>query len=267
MILTIITPTLNCRSTIEDTINSVVLVENNFKGKVQHLIGDSGSNDGTFEFLREYCNSYSFVKLFDLKNLNIPTSLNYLLSISNGNYLLVLNGDDYILPSNFTMVLKSILRDNFKGVYCGAIQVGSQDSDYLGLRLVNFEGINNYMSVNHPGMIVHKSVFTNVGNFDVDRPNSYDYCWTWKAFKSNINFKLGNTSLAYMRLGGISQKKARLAAREIFLYKINANEKFNAYTNYIIFYFKLFVKKLLPLFILIPLIKFYRKIRKSIDRY
>jgi glycosyltransferase involved in cell wall biosynthesis len=267
MILTILTPTLNCRNTIEDTIKSVISVENNFKGKVQHLVGDSGSEDGTVELIKEYCNSYSFIKLFNLKSLNIPNTLNYLLTISNGDYLLVMNGDDYILPNNFTNELKCILRDNFKGIYCAAIQVASQDSNYLGLRLVNLKSIKNFMSVNHPAMIAHKSVFASVGAFDTKCPNSYDYCWTWKAYKSNINFKLSNTSIAYMRLGGISQKRARLAAREIFLYKIRANEKFNAYTNYIIFYFKLSVKNLLPRFILGYLMKSYRKVKKSIDRY
>jgi glycosyltransferase involved in cell wall biosynthesis len=267
MILTILTPTLNCRSTIEDTINSVVSIENNFKGQVQHLIGDSGSNDGTVERIQEYCYTYSFIRLFDLKSLNIPTTLNSLINISDGDYFLILNGDDYILPHNFTKELKSVLRDNFKGVYCGAIQVASQDSKYLGTRTVNYESIKNFMSVNHPAMIFHKSVLINVGNFDIECPNSYDYCWTFKAFKSNVNFKLSNTSIAYMRLGGVSEKRARFAAREIFLYKINANEKFNAYSNFISFYFKLLVKKKLPLFILAPLIKSYRKIVKSIDRY
>jgi glycosyltransferase involved in cell wall biosynthesis len=267
MILTVLTPTLNCRRTIIDTLNSVVSVEKNFKGKVQHLIGDGGSNDGTVELIREYCNTHPFIKLFNFEGLNIPSTLNSLINLSIGNYLLILNGDDYILVDNFSKELRLIQDENFNGIYCGAIQIESHDSILLGKRLVSYSQINNFMSVNHPAMISHKSVFANIGNFDVESANSYDYCWTWKAFKSEVSFKLNDISIASMRLGGISQRRARLAAREIFLYKIKADQKLNAYTNYIIFYFKFFIKTLLPVFFLVYFIKIYRKLKKSKDYY
>jgi hypothetical protein len=180
---------------------------------------------------------------------------------------MILNGDDYILPDSFTSVLSGLKDENFQGIFCGSIKVATEDSFLIGRRGVNYKKINNFMSVNHPAMIVHKSVFTKIGDFNIESPNSYDYCWTWTAFKNHLTFKLEDASIALMRLGGISQTRARLAAREIYIYKVKSGNPLNASINYSVFYIKFLLKKILPIYLLSCITKIYRNIIKSIDHY
>lgn len=267
MILTIITPTLNCNKTINETIQSIIELEKNFKGKIIHLIGDGGSVDGTINTIKLYEKNYSHVRFYALNNLNIPETLNILLNDLNSDYYLVLNGDDYIYSDIFFSELKNVIDLSFKGIFSGAITVADLNSKVMGIRLPIYNKLKNYMSVNHPAMLAHKSVFQKIGKFDVKYPHSYDYCWTWKAYVNDIEFMLSEKEIAFVRLGGISQLKSSIAAKEIFYYKIYSRNYLNAFINYLIFNIKLIIKYLLSRLRMSFLIKVYRKLLRSPDKY
>ena len=48
MLLTILTPTLDCAATLAEALASAVALERLLPGEVQHLVTDAGSRDGSW---------------------------------------------------------------------------------------------------------------------------------------------------------------------------------------------------------------------------
>ena len=88
--ITIITVTLNSEQTIKDSLNSVL--SQNYKN-IEHIIVDGGSNDQTIEILKRYPNKNK--KVYNLEKSGIYEAINHGIKKSNGDYIAILNSDDF----------------------------------------------------------------------------------------------------------------------------------------------------------------------------
>ena len=92
--LSIVTPTLNCASSIRATLDSIQPLIN--KG-AQHIVVDSGSTDGTVELV----NSYGTEILYYPPG-NMYSAINFGFQNCHGDYFTYINGDD-ILFSDYVV--------------------------------------------------------------------------------------------------------------------------------------------------------------------
>jgi glycosyltransferase involved in cell wall biosynthesis len=266
MLLSILTPTLNCARTLPSTLRSVKKLQESLSGRIEHLIGDAGSTDGSAEIISQYIEDNSWAQSYLLAGFNIPTTLNHLLQLAGGRWVVVLNGDDFYEVKNMAALLSGEL-PKVPSVLCGQVSVLSFNDESLGFRDCRPNQLGRFMSINHPAMLVDRRLFSVIGGFNQATPVAYDYVWAWRAFRADVPFVKYDVILACARLGGISQTKSHQSAKEILKAKMAAGIVFSALMDYILFFGKLGLRKILPLSLTIKIIRQYRKIKGSIERY
>jgi len=114
-IITIITPSLNRAKFIEEAIKSVL---NQDYPKVEHIIMDGGSTDGTLEV----CKKYPHLKVISEPDDGLYYAINKGLMIAKGEIIGVLNTDDYYDPNIFGLIAKTFVKNpNIDAVSGGSI--------------------------------------------------------------------------------------------------------------------------------------------------
>ncbi len=101
--ISIITPTYNCLNTIEKTIESVV---SQSYLKVEYIIVDALSNDGTIDIIDKYSKEFpNIVRYISEKDHGIYDAMNKGTWLATGEWVYYLGGDDYLYDRD---VLKNV---------------------------------------------------------------------------------------------------------------------------------------------------------------
>jgi hypothetical protein len=100
--LSICTPSYNYAHYIDDALASVALQH---QERAEHVVVDHGS-DNTVDLLREA--DYPRLVWAQKSTVGISDTLNACLDMSSGEWIGLLNADDYYLPDAFTTVLRAI---------------------------------------------------------------------------------------------------------------------------------------------------------------
>jgi glycosyltransferase involved in cell wall biosynthesis len=233
VLLTILTPTLNCNDTVCQALASAEALECLFPGQIEHLIGDAGSDDGTWEQLQGHASRHPWVRLHQWPRANIPRTLNHLLNDASGTWVLVLNGDDYLVPAAMGDCLAGCVTTDHR-IVCGNIALVLPGIGEIGTRVCDLKSVRRYMSVNHPAVLTHRSCFELVGPFNEACPTSYDYEWLWRSEQLAIPMRHFPEITAHFRLGGLSTRKAALAIGEIFTSRMAAGYPIAATRYYVL---------------------------------
>jgi glycosyltransferase involved in cell wall biosynthesis len=101
--VTIVTPTLNAAAYLDDCLRSIELQRADLD--VEHIIVDDGSTDGTLERAVE-----SGAKVIDGLRAGLYAAMNQGLALATGEYVGVLNGDDYLYPQAITTLVTAMQR-------------------------------------------------------------------------------------------------------------------------------------------------------------
>jgi glycosyltransferase involved in cell wall biosynthesis len=111
------------------------------KGIVDEIIiVDTGSSDNTKEIAKEYTD-----KLFNFKwNNNFSEARNYAASKAQGKWILVLDADEYVDPSNLQQAIEEV--KNHNDLY-----------DIYVVNIVNFAGENGENTVQHKHVRIYKN--------------------------------------------------------------------------------------------------------------
>jgi glycosyltransferase involved in cell wall biosynthesis len=100
MKLSVIIPCFNFKNYIEECIDSILNQNVNFDFEI--IVRDDFSNDGTQELLiKKYSNNSKVKILLPDANIGAVNNLNILLETATGEYVAVLDGDDYLSDTNY----------------------------------------------------------------------------------------------------------------------------------------------------------------------
>lgn len=136
-ILTIVIPAYNVESTIWDTVSSIF--DSRLHSCCEILIVNDGSTDSTPEILQRLKQEYSNVKVVNKANGGHGSVINTAISLAQGKYFRILDGDDWIESSAFDSYIECLLQT---------------DADLI---------ISNYVLVNEKtGKIVDSVIFNAV---------------------------------------------------------------------------------------------------------
>ena len=153
--LTIITVAYNSSNTIKATLKSVENQKN--RNKIQHIVIDGGSDDGTLDIVREFKN----VELYSEPDEGIFDAMNKGLLKASYEYIFWLNSDDYLINSN-------ALNDFFENsnnqldLYLGSINIiDNENSKVLrkitSIKPSNFELFCGWIPA-HPAYIISTKI-------------------------------------------------------------------------------------------------------------
>jgi glycosyltransferase involved in cell wall biosynthesis len=103
--VTIVTPTLNAAEYLDDCLRSIELQRTDLD--VEHIVVDDGSTDGTVERAVE-----SGAKVIEGLRTGLYAAMNQGLALATGEYVGVLNGDDYLYPRAVANLIAAMQRSH-----------------------------------------------------------------------------------------------------------------------------------------------------------
>ena len=114
-LITIAIPIYNSEKYLSECIDSVL--NQSYKNFELLLI-----NDGSTDRCQNICNNYALkdhrVKVYNNNNEGVSKARNHALDIANGDYLLYIDSDDYLLPDALNILLNNIIRTK-ADICCG----------------------------------------------------------------------------------------------------------------------------------------------------
>ena len=199
--ISIITPVLNGEKTLQKTINSVR--DQNFKN-FEHIIVDGISSDNTHEIIKK--NKKHFSKIIIEKDKSIYDAMNKGIKIASGDLIGILNADDYYNNEAFSHVIKTYNLSSKKKT----IIYGDMFNEYDQIKVVSFGDLSNsafkkgMFQINHPTVFVSRSLYEQIGFFNINFSTGADREFILRAHGNNANFVKIDKPLATFRLGGFT---------------------------------------------------------------
>ena len=206
--ISIITVSLNSEKTIRDTLNSIL--SQTYKN-IEHIIVDGGSSDETLKILKRYPNKNK--KIYNCKNSGIYEAINYGIKKSNGDYIAILNSDDFYHSDDTVAKVVEIIKKNkdtkiFFGnvVYFKQLQYYDIKRYYSGNDFSRSKMRYGIMPP-HPASFIKKEVYQTNLPYKQNFKIASDFEFFLRIiYIKRIKFKKINQTIVRMRLGGISTR-------------------------------------------------------------
>jgi glycosyltransferase involved in cell wall biosynthesis len=220
-LVSIITVTKNCDSTIERTLQSIKAIKT---PDIQYIIIDGKSVDGTLATIARYEHLIDF--LISEEDTGIYNAMNKGIEQATGRYILFINGDDELIPDAF-LEAKKILTNTKADMLCCSSHIGSNG----GLAETLIPQPNRlffYNSVPHPSTFVLTATLKKFG-FREDLKIAADYDLFLRLLIAGKKFVVADLVTAIHHRGGLSSdsevshseieliKQQRLGAIYIFV--------------------------------------------------
>lgn len=158
--ISIITVCFNEVSSIQKTIDSVVSQNIN---NIEWIVVDGGSTDGTLEILEKYRSRFTYI--ISEKDAGIYNAMNKGIALARGEYLLFLNGGDYLADTNtLSQILSNRLKADF--VY-GDINIisGSSSKRFVMPSEITPEFLYR-KTIPHQSTLTKRSLFDKAGLYN-----------------------------------------------------------------------------------------------------
>lgn len=117
-LISIIVPVYNIDKYIEKCLLS--LVKQSYKN-IEIVVVNDGSVDKSEEICKFYARQYSKVKLYTKENGGLSDARNYGISKSHGEYIVFVDGDDYVDEKMCEILINSLKENNADISICGRI--------------------------------------------------------------------------------------------------------------------------------------------------
>ena len=210
--LTIITIVYNNVRDIERTINSVI---NQTYKKIEYIIIDGKSTDGTLDIVEKYSNQIS--KMVSEPDKGIYDAMNKGLALATGDYVLFMNSGDEIYDEH---TVQEVF-DSSPGadIYYGETEMYNDNWESLGRRRheapeqFDWTSFKYGMNISHQAIYIRKSILT---PYDLKYKYSSDIDWIIKAAKKSSNIVNVHRYVAKYLVGGMSKKKHHESLKERF---------------------------------------------------
>jgi len=245
MTISIITVCYNSVDTIEDTIKSVV--SQTVFDKIEYIIIDGASDDGTLEILNKY---KKYFKLFSQKDKGIYDAMNKGIELSNGKIIGFINSDDfYIENSVIENILNMFISNNLlEGIYCDLFYVSRKNINKVLRYWKTGSFLNNSFKNGwhpaHPTLFLKKEVYVKYGLFDLDYLLAADFEIMLRFIeKFKINIEYFRKPVVKMRMGGETSKSLKNVIKQN-IEIIKAFKKNNIKINSFFYFFKRMKSKL-----------------------
>ncbi|MDP2562084.1 glycosyltransferase family 2 protein [Psychrobium sp. 1_MG-2023] len=195
---TVVTVSYNSESTIEQTILSVL--NQSFKN-FEYLIIDGGSSDSTVEIIKRYEGRFEGrLRWVSESDQGIYYAMNKGIDMSTGQYIGLLNSDDWYEPDALETVEKSIKGN--EDVLYGMLNVW--DDEKLKYVYANYVDKIPEESLAHPSSFISQECYSKFGKYTTEFRSTSDYEFFLRLYHAGCSFKFVNGILANFRCGGMS---------------------------------------------------------------
>ena len=213
-LITIVTVVLNGEKHLEQAIQSVI---NQSYTKIEYIIIDGSSTDGTLDIIRHYDNHIAYWVsepdngIFDAMNKGIRKSA--------GEFIGMLNADDWYEPNIISRVVEKIKRFpgpiNNRVIYCDYY---CYDEDLsLDYKIKQKSELKHWkgMTVSHQAMFVHRFVYGKLRLYSLDYRFASDYEYFLRMLQAGVVFEKLDIYCVNVRKGGVSTQYMNQSISEV----------------------------------------------------
>lgn len=215
IIISVVTATWNCRSTISDCLQSVARQDYRYR---EHVIVDGGSTDGTIDVVNQRIDQISI--FVSEQDKGIYDALNKGVQLATGDVVGFLHADDlYASDDVLTKIAKAFEDPTVCAVYGDLEYVSQHDTSKVIRRWksapFNSRSLRKGWMPAHPTLYVRRDWYSRIGGFDISYRIAADYLSILKLFMQP-DFKTVYLPdvLVTMRLGGASNKSLKAVIRK-----------------------------------------------------
>jgi glycosyltransferase involved in cell wall biosynthesis len=247
-LVTIITPTYNSQKRLKRSIESVL---NQSYENIEYIIIDGASTDGTVAILKEYDNQIDY--WISEPDGGIYEALNKGLSVAKGEYVAILNGDDFYEHFAVEESIKAIEKS---GADYSIASVQFVDKKIVISPIYPLVEGKVYQDMPYPHVtaFVPKRVYDEVGEFTTDYRIAGDHDMALKIHLAGYRATFINQVIAQLSDDGVSDSlDATKESRNIAI--AYGKSRVLAYKDYAIYWLKFYLVRLLPTSILHRLLK------------
>lgn len=205
MKISIITVSLNCESTITQTIKSVL--SQTYKD-IEYIIIDGASSDRTTEIIKKYNDKIaSFISEPDN---GIYDAMNKGINMATGEIIGILNSDDFYVDNNvIELVVREFNNRGVDSIFSNLVYVSQNDINktirYFDSGQFKPSLFSYGLMPAHPTFFVKKRVYEKYGKFRTDLKNASDFDLLARfLYVNKITYHYIDKVIVKMRLGGVS---------------------------------------------------------------
>ena len=167
MKISVITPTLNSIQTIHRTYASIKKEQQYIQ---EWIVVDSGSIDGTVEFLKK-CKPSAFpVSILSSSPRGPYDAMNVGIKVTSGEVISILNSDDAWTDGVAREVLNEFSDSSVDIVY-GRIKYIDHDDNYSLVGDSSFDNVNKFrLNLVHPAVFIARQCYEKIGYFNMRYP-------------------------------------------------------------------------------------------------
>ena len=238
-LVSVITVVFNGAATVEHTIRSVI--EQSYDN-VEHIIIDGGSTDATLDILHKYNGHINY--WLSENDLGIYDAMNKGIALANGDFIGILNADDYFAdPSALEEIVLQFQANNVDAVFSclDIVDPGNLNRVKRKYRVSKFSKFMLRIGVMppHPTFYCRKLCYEAAGPYRIDFRIAADFEMLVRLLiKYQITWRFFDKTTIKMRSGGVSNsgiKSKWKINREI----VHACKENGLYTNMFLLLFKL----------------------------
>lgn len=234
-LVSLITVVLNGGDTVSRTFESVFA---QYYQPIEYIVIDGGSTDGSVDLIRQHETSLAY--WISEPDRGISDAFNKGLEIARGDYIGLLNADDWLSPDQIGTAVRT-LQSSKAGFVFGDLLYHAPN----GTPLHQIQGDSDYISkirsrmpaLNHPTMLVKRQVFNDIGGFDRRYQVAMDYDWVLRAHLAGHRGRYAETILGHMTLAGTSDQQFVRSLLEVR--QIATRHGQSAIESWILFSFRL----------------------------
>lgn len=196
MIISIAVITYNHEAYVGQTLENIL--NQNYPGEYEIIIGDDCSTDNTRKILLEYKNKYPNVitLLFNKHNLGLVKNYFNILRHCSGEYIMQCAGDDYWLPNKVAVQTEYIFKYPDYGMFYTKVNTFEQNkqtfSDTMGSTCVSFDELIIGDSIPALSVVFKRDLLlqylSEINPEDKTWPMEDYPFWLWISKKSKIYF-------------------------------------------------------------------------------
>lgn len=224
--ISIITVTFNSEKYLEQTILSII---NQNYPNLEYIVIDGNSTDNTIEIIKKYEKSITY--WISENDDGIYDAINKGIIVSTGEYIGIINSDDWYEENSFKLINQIIINENPEIIH-GVLRLWDNEKK-IGLQGYTSNFLKNGM-ISHPTCFIKRNVYLKLSLYDTQYKIAADYDFMLKCFINNkITFVYVENILANFRLSGISNNHSKLRRKETnqILFKYNLINKKQYWIN------------------------------------
>lgn len=235
-LVSIITTVLNNEQYIEKSICSVLQQSYD---SIEYIIIDGASTDGTLEVILKYSDVIDYY--VSEPDESLYEGINKGITLSRGDYILILNSDDWYEQNCVTELVQSIKSNNVSLVSALATETDSYGNILRKIPMVPFgPNVHLRMPLRHETMLISRTIYNAIGLYDTTYKIISDLKFTQKIYELGTSFKQINKYLMYFRKIGkahvltpefIKERKRLLYENFSFLNEIELDFLANDYSK------------------------------------